>query len=398
MIARLVERAARRAVHRARLVSRGAALRLAHWPPFEQRRVDPANVHRILAVRLDRLGDLVLTLPALDALAESYPNAHRMVMVRPALAPLIHGRPSVHRVVVAEHDSDVEALARRMASCEADLAVDFSAVDDLRAARALVLAGVRDRVGLAGGGREVYFTNTASPDRPCSLSELNGRVVEAAGGVPSAVAPSVTVSPRARSDAEALLRGLGAPSGWPRIAVHPGGHHATQRWPVERFADVAVALAVRRGGRVVILSGPGEEELVRALYRCGSEHSVIVPAVDVLSLAAVLGCCDVLLANNSGPLHLAAAVGLRTVSVMGPTDPVRFWPMGREQSVFRLPDLACSPCSRGRCGPHDCLRGIGVSEVLDAAQRLLDAALSDARPPDGTARQLPAVGAGAVMA
>jgi len=397
VIARLVERAARRAVHRARLASRSAALRLSSWPAFEQRRVDAAQVRRILAVRLDRLGDVVLTLPALDALAESYPNAHRMVMVRPALAPLIHGRPSVHRVVVAEHDADVHALARVMAACEPDLAVDFSAVDDLRAARALVLARVRDRVGLAGGGREVYFTNTASPDAPCSLSELNGLVVEAAGGIASAASPSVTLDARARSAAEALLRQLGAPSGWPRIAVHPGGHYPTQRWPVERFADVAVALAVRHKGRVVILSGPGEEELVRSLYRYGSEHAVIVPALDVASLAAVMGCCDVLLANNSGPLHLAAAIGLPTVSVMGPTDPVRFWPMGREQTVIRLQGLACSPCTRGRCGPHDCLRGIGVSEVLEAAQDLLDAALSRSRR-DAPGPGLREVGAGAVTA
>jgi ADP-heptose:LPS heptosyltransferase len=171
------------------------------------------------------------------------------------------------------------------------------------------------------------------------------------------------------------LRQLGAPSGWPRIAVHPGGHYPAQRWPVERFAVVAVALAAKRGGKVVIIGGPGEDELVRTLYRYGAEHAVIVPAVDVLTLAAVMSRCDLLLGNNSGPLHLAGAIGLPTVSVMGPTDPARFWPMGREQTVLRRADVACSPCTRGSCGPHDCLVGIGVSEVIEAAQELMDATL-----------------------
>ncbi len=177
MIARRAERAVRRVVRRGRLASRAAALRLVHWPVLEETDVDPTTVHRVLAVRLDRLGDLVLTLPAIDALAETFPNAHRMVMVRPAFAPLLEGRPSVHRVIVAEHDTDVHALALEIRSLRPDLAVDFSAVDDLLAARALALAGTANRVGLAGGGREVYFTKTAEIEVPCSVSEMGGLAV-----------------------------------------------------------------------------------------------------------------------------------------------------------------------------------------------------------------------------
>jgi ADP-heptose:LPS heptosyltransferase len=380
VIARLIERAARRVARRGMLAARSGFLRMTHASGLVSQELDPSAVERILAVRLDRLGDLVLTLPAIDDLAVAYPNAHRVMMVPPAHAPLLRGRPAVHRVVAAEHDGDVGALALGIAAVEPDLAVDFSPVDDLRAARAMALARVPARVGLAGGGREVYFTKTASPGhRSRPLIETNGLVVDAAGGIASAVAPRLEVDRDSGIEAEGLLRQLGAPSGWPRIAVHPGGYYPSQRWPVDRFADVAVALAARHTGKVVILGGPGEDELVRALHRFGADHSVMVPAVDVASLAAVLSRCDILIANNSGPLHLAGAVGLATVSIMGPTDPVRFWPMGVEQTVLRRRDLACSPCARGRCGPHDCLEGITVSEVLDAAQELLDAALARRR-------------------
>jgi ADP-heptose:LPS heptosyltransferase len=380
VIGRLIERTARKAARRGILAARAGLLRMTHASGLTTREIDPSSVGRVLAVRLDRLGDLVLTLPALDDLAAAYPNAHRVVMVPPAHAPLLRGRPAVHRVVAAEHDGDVHALALGIAAVEPDLAVDFSPIDDLRAARALALARVPDRVGLAGGGREVYFTKTASTgNRSRPLTEANGLVVEAAGGNASTAAPYLEIDSDAGIEAEGLLRQLGSPSGWPRIAVHPGGYYPSQRWPIDRFADVAVALAARKRGKIVILGGPGDDELVRALHRFGADHSVIVPTVDVLSLAAVLSRCDILIANNSGPLHLAGAVGLPTVSIMGPTDPVMFWPMGVEQTVLRRRDVACSPCTRGKCGPHDCLEGISVSEVLDAAHELLDAALARRR-------------------
>jgi len=380
MILRLAERALGKTARRGMLAARAGLLRLTHASGPSSRELDPTAIRRILAVRLDRLGDLVLTLPALDDLADAYPNAHRAVMVPPAHAPLLRGRSAIHRVVVAEHDGDVGALAIRIAAIEPDLAIDFSPVDDLRAARAMALARVPFRVGLAGGGREVYFTETIAPGRQSRpLTETNGLVIRASGGIPSNAAPVVEVDRDSGFEAEGLLRQLGAPSGWPRIAVHPGGYYPSQRWPVERFADVAVALAARHTGKVVILGGPGDDELVRALHRFGAEHSVMVPPVDVANLAAVLSRCDILIANNSGPLHLGGAVGLPTVSVMGPTDPVRFWPMGAEQAVLRRRELACSPCARGRCGPHDCLQGITVSEVLDAAHELLDGALARRR-------------------
>jgi ADP-heptose:LPS heptosyltransferase len=380
MILRLVDRAARRAARRVLLAARSGFLRWTHASGLTPRELDPAAIHRILAVRLDRLGDLVLTLPALDDLAAAYPNAHRAALVPQAHAPLLQGRTAIHRVVAAEHEGDVGALAMRIAAIEPDLAVDFSPVDDLRAARAMALARVPFRVGLAGGGREVYFTGAVAPGRGSRpVWETNGLVVRTAGGTPTAAAPEVEVDRDVGIEAEALLRQLGAPSGWPRVAIHPGGTYPSQRWPVVRFADVAVALAARHGGKIIILGGPGDDELVRAVYRLGTEHSVIVPPVDVARLAAVLSRCDILIANNSGPLHLGGAVGLPTVSVMGPTDPARFWPMGTEQAVLRRSGLACSPCSRGWCGPHDCLQGITVSEVLDAAQRLLEGALAKRR-------------------
>ena len=99
---------------------------------------------------------------------------------------------------------------------------------------------------------------------------------------------------------------------------------------------------------------------------------IVLPDLAIRSLESVLSRCVLLLANNSGPLHLAGAVGIPTVSVMGPTDPSRFWPQGRYQTVLRNDDLPCSPCSRGQCAPHECLKTITSDEVARGALELLD--------------------------
>lgn len=372
MILRLAERASRRWARRSWRAGRGLALRLTHPVRARPSPIRGRDVRTVVAVRLDRLGDLVLTLPAIDALARARPGAELIVAVRSALAPLAEGRDGVTRVVAVPAGEPAPAIAERLRPLRADLAVCFSSPDDLTAARALESAEIPIRVGLTGGGHEAFMTHPVEPPRaPLSLSALNALLVKAAGGEDVAALPELAISEEEDRMAERLLRSHGAPAEGLRIAIHAGGHHPSQRWPRDRFASAASTLAARHGATVVVLAGPGEEAdaaLLRGLLPAGSP---LVPPGSLRVLAAVLGRCDLLLANNSGPLHLAGAVGLATVSLMGPTDPVRFWPQGRTQAVVRRASLPCSPCSRGRCSPHDCLEGIPPGEVVDAAEALL---------------------------
>jgi ADP-heptose:LPS heptosyltransferase len=205
------------------------------------------------------------------------------------------------------------------------------------------------------------------------MLEENSSLVESLGGRRSTLPPSLPVPAPERDIAEAHLLRAGAIPGELRIAVHPGGYYPSQRYPLERFARAAAILAERHGGRVVVLGGPADRELSRALYRASGSSAVQVPTGNVMHLASVLHNCDLLLANNSGPVHLAGAVGLPTVSVMGPTDPVRFTPGGPLNRVLRRNDLPCSPCSRGECGSHECLLGISEDSLVRAAETMIGA-------------------------
>ncbi len=373
MIARLAERAARRWARRSWRTCRGLALNLSRPSRPTPAPILDRGIGKIVAVRLDRLGDLVLTLPAIDALAEARPGADLVVVVRAALAPLVEGRRGVARVLPVAPGEGERALADRLAQLDADLAVCFSSPDDLTAARALAAAGIRIRVGLAGGGHEAFMTHPVlPPTEPLSLPALNSLLVTEAVGRSGDALPVLELAPEEHRTAECMLRSQGAPAEGFRIAVHAGGCYPSQRWPLRHFAAAASTVAARHDGIVVVLAGPGDEDeadLLRGLLPPGA---IVVPPGSLRLLAAVMSACDLLLANNSGPLHLAGAVGVPSVSVMGPTDPVRFWPQGRDQAVLRRASLPCSPCSRGRCAPHDCLVGIPPGEVVDAAEALID--------------------------
>lgn len=373
MIWRLAERACRRGARRMLRAGRAALLHASH-PRF--RRTGEPRAGRpglILAIRLDRLGDLVLTLPAIDDLASAYPSSRLVAVVRSGLAPLLKGRPSLSTVMEVPAGQDVVALASRLSIFGAGLAVVFSSVDDLLVPRATALAGIPERIGFAGAGREVFLTRAVRPPLDAvSFAEGHALLVAAAGGSPSNRRPSIIPPAEEAREAEVMLRTMGAPPGAPRIAVHPGGSFKTQRWPASRFAAAARGIMSRRGGKAVVLAGPGEEDLAREIKRELHGDCLVLPPGDVGTLAAVLSRCDLLIANNSGPLHLAGALRVPTVSLMGPTDPVRFWPQGIHQVVLRKADLPCSPCSRGRCAPHECLLSFGPEEVTERALDLLD--------------------------
>jgi ADP-heptose:LPS heptosyltransferase len=168
--------------------------------------------------------------------------------------------------------------------------------------------------------------------------------------------------------------------GRPVIAVHASGGRAIKQWPVARFAEVAGRLA-REEGAVLLLTGTtgdrGIVDEVRAGLPGGIEVVDLVGEVDLPVLAATLSKCRLLITGDTGPMHLAAAVGTPVVAVFGPSMPWRYAPIAVPHRVVRI-DLPCAPCNRirlppVRCQGHtpDCLEGVTVDAVLAAARSLL---------------------------
>ncbi len=329
---------------------------------------------RILVIRLDRLGDVVLTTALLRALRIRFPQARVGVAVRSAFAPLLRVQPYLDEVIEAR---DQKRIKQGKAAAW-DVILD--PLDSYSLASARLAAALRPgaSTGYAIAGRGVFFTHPAPPPALASLTEQSVRLASTLGWQLPLLRPQLELPEEARRRAADRLAQQGNK---PWLVVAVGGHYPTQRLPSATMGEAAGRIAQEHGLGVVVVGGPGEGQratdvAAAAMITRSQPKPVIAANLTVMELAALLAQARLVFANNSGPLHLAAALGVPTLSTLGPTDPVRFAPVGStpeaRHRTIRL-GVACSPCNLGKCSHHTCLAAIQASRLVEAAQDLLTA-------------------------
>ncbi len=324
-------------------------------------------VRRTLVVAPNWVGDTVMALPVLEALAGSGRELH--VLAKPHLAPLLGLAPAVTAVV--ERGETAESVARiRQAHCgEA-----FVLPNSFRSAWLPYRAGVAARYGYRGNLRRVLLAPAVRrPERPDHQVEDYQDLLAAAGVQPPASwRPRLATGPELRERArEVLARARIVDDGAPLIGLFPGAEFGpSKRWPWQRFAELTHALRrVRRDVRLVLIAGPREVwSTVRIHEKSGRLVPVLGADLDLAELAGLLERLDLLITNDSGPMHMAAAVGVRCVALFGPTDPGRTRPYGDGHQVLYT-NRWCSPCFRRRCPllHHKCMKEIEVGRVVEVA-------------------------------
>lgn len=168
------------------------------------------------------------------------------------------------------------------------------------------------------------------------------------------------------------------------VGLFPGSNATARRWPVERFGAVARSLA-DRGARVVVMGGAGERSLTNAVAEAEPRTLDAGGATDLVGLAALLSICDLVVTNDTGPMHLAGAVGTPTITLWGPSDPAEVHPVGaRDRRVTGAP-LPCKPCFKNECprsgagtvleeANEECMRLISEDQVMEVVRQVLDGA------------------------
>ncbi len=371
---------ARRSVKRLYFAVRRASLRAAGrlLLPAAARPLAAPPGGRVLFLRCDRIGDMVLSTPALQAIKKRFPRSRLTVLAAPANHRVLDGHPAVDEVIVFDarflsHPlrflRQVHALRRR----RFDLAVDPLIGLDLKSAAVALASGACLRVGFGGAGREIFFNRPAPPPE-------NGRhfvdatldLLETVGVRATERIPRLRLPEDAVAWARAWLAGHTRP-GLAVIGVHPGAHYPSQRWPASHCARLIDAVRRELPGQPVLIGGPGDRETIRRIAASAEAAVPIHVGEDLIRSFALIAQCDLLVCNNSGPLHAAAALGVPTVSFMGPTHAARWWPRGERHRVLRAEGLACLGCEAGRCprGDHACLRRISPAAALAGIRALL---------------------------
>jgi heptosyltransferase-2 len=333
---------------------------------------------RTLVVAPNWVGDLVMAEPVFRALAAS--GRALVVQAKPGLHPLAALLPGV--VETIDKLEDEAAAVARLVEARADEAVVLPG--SFRSARRVRAAGIPRRFGYRGDFRSPWLAPSVPRPRGRRPQIEDYRELLAAMGVE---APASWV-PRLELPAELVERGRErlerariAPAtagGGPLVGLFPGAEWGpSKRWPMKSFAALATELRRRVPAvRQLVLVGPKEVWLgVRVHEESGKIHPVVGPDLDLAALAGVLSQLDLLVTNDSGPMHLAAALGVRCVALFGPTDPRRTAPAGEGHAVLHR-DLWCSPCFFRRCPllHHRCLGGLAVETVAAEVEGRLAAA------------------------
>lgn len=354
----------------------------------------PANQNenqRILIIRPDHLGDALLTLPAILALRESFPAADLQALASPQAASVLAASPALDSVQTLEFPG-ISRAARQGQLAPWQLARltarqlrsgGFAAALILRPDHwwgALVtwLAGIPQRIGFDLAQTAPFLTH-AIPLRHEHALLRNLRLVSALTGQPvnERVALRFPLTAALRNSAREVLRNSGVEPDAPFLCIHPGTGAALKHWQEERWAQLADALIDSLGAQLLFSGSAAEAALVqRILARMSRPATSIAGLTRIGQLAACYERAQLVLGPDSGPLHLAAAVGTPTVSLYGPADPVEFGPWGPPgRHITLASDIGCRPCCVLDWGDddaalHPCLRDISVGQVLAAALSL----------------------------
>ena len=361
---------------------------------------------RLLVRGVNWIGDAVMTTPALVRLREALPETHITLLTQEKQAGLWAGHPAVDEVLTFERKEGLFSIARRLRAGNFDAALVLP--NSIRTGLEVRLAGIPRRIGYAGGWRDWLLTQ-AVPRRE-DVVQMRKRTVEevrrlvacaqpagsetgipatshhlfhylhlaaALGAKADLLAPHLAVT---EAEVAAVKAKFSLPDGL-LIGLNPGAEYGpAKRWPADRFIAVANELRARLNCGFVIFGGPADHalaaEIGAALAVNGPQSAASVTSLagrtSLRELCAALRACRVVLTNDTGPMHIAAAVGTRVVALFGSTSPELTCPglPGDTRHILLRGEAACSPCFLREC-PIDfrCMNSLAITAVVDAVER-----------------------------
>lgn len=328
--------------------------------------IDPGRIHRVLFIRTDRLGETLLNLPAIAALKQALPHASLTFLVQPELAPLFQDVPGIDHVIAYKPPAArsswarARALAKVLKPLQFDLVVISNPKKELHLA--VWFAGIRWRVGYARKLGRWLLTHRLEDRKALGERhevEYNLDLVRALDLPTAASAWRLPRFAAEQAEVAQLLGQQGIRTSDRFITIHPWSSNPAKQWPTERFRALIRQSIERLAIPVVIIGGAEHAARAHEVIPAGAPVADVSGQLSLRQLAALLQMAKLLVSNDSGPVHLAAAVNTKTLVLFGTetpaTGPARWGPWGDGHAVITKPSM----------------EAISVDEVLDMLQRQL---------------------------
>lgn len=330
-------------------------------------------IRRTLCVGVNWIGDTVMSFPAVQAWRRAHPDAHLSVLVKKNLAPLWELHSACDNILTFE-DSNAGTFAagKSLRSGRFERAVILP--NSFRSALVPFLARIPERIGTPGQLRSLLLTKKVTPDSVPGCGHQAGEYFGLLGlAIPAQIEPPrLKISDGARERAMSRLENLPRPL----VGLIPGAARGpSKRWPAEHFAEVGRRLASERGCGIALFGGGEDAELCGQICgKLGADALNLAGKTSLKEWVALLSCCDLVVCNDSGGMHLAAAVGTPLVAIYGLTDPAKTGPLGGRCMIVRDETVAASrDIARDSGAARKSLVAISPLRVFEIALALLPA-------------------------
>lgn len=348
----------------------------------EPRTMNQNYFKRILIVRTDRIGDVLLSTPVIKAMRDNYPNAYIAMMVSPYAKDIVEDNPYLDAVIIYDKDGKHKSwgrsfkFARNLKKKKFDLALILHPTN--RAHLVTFLAGIPERIGY---NRKLGFLLTKKIEHTKQLGqkhelEYNLDLLKVLGIKVFDKTLFMPIRKDSEKWADDFLREKGISAADKLLAIHPGASCPSKVWPNERFAQVADSLSAKYGFKVLVISGPKDVALAQSVVKNMQKPAFNAGGrTSVSQLASLLKRCILLISNDSGPVHIASAVGIPVISIFGRSQkglsPNRWGPVNKKGRVLHK-EAGCIECLAHNCEKSfACIKAITIDDVLNMADSIL---------------------------
>lgn len=302
----------------------------------------------------------------------NFPNAKIDFLTEPPAKEIIEGNPFVDELIIFERENNSFRNFLNLRKRKYDLVIDLFC--NPRSALITFITGAKYRVGYAFRGRSYAYNVKLKPRKEVYHNvEFNLDALRALGFEIVDKEIYMPLSDESENFAQKFWVGYNLNNKL-LIALNPAGTWETKRWGIEKFAELGNMLAENLGAKILILWG-NEKELKDAekIHSLMKIKPIIPPKTNLKQLASILKRCSFMVSNDSGPMHIATAVGTPTLGIYGPTNPYAQGPYGEKHLWVRKEDLNCIACNLTKCSIGNvCMRDLSVEEVYDAFIRLVE--------------------------
>ncbi len=361
--------------------------------------LESKNIQRILLVRLRRIGDVLLMVPAIRAFRQQFPNAFIAVLVNAGTESVLFGNPLLDEILIfnpqwkklpwPQRIRREWAFLRQVRERRFDLAINFTEGD--RGAFLCLASGAWLKVGVLRKDSSFWWKRIFF-DQLFDLSTVRGHVIEQLLEIPRRLGIKIQdkkleifFSLEDEAQINQLLKNVRIKELDRLVHIHPTSYWFFKCWRDEGVAEVIDALQERNRWRVVLTSGPDQRELekvTKILKLCRTQPINLAGQLTLPQMAALSRRCHLFIGIDTAPMHIAAAVGTPVVALFGPSGEISWGPWGEGHIIIKK-DMPCRPCGKDGCGgskKSQCLEAITAAEVLEAAWSILGKMNKQSRP------------------